>query len=102
MISPEYKRAVDIIFTDYWPLEHLQDFVDSVHIFKILVKHDCFAGNDDIYQYIKKKEMENGEIEENALNKASKIQLIYDVVRATIKPFPDYQYAENPLKKKLF
>lgn len=93
MISKEYKKAVELIRKEVWPITHPEDDLHkAVSVFKMLIQQGHNVGYDEIYQYLK----DCGHDEDLA----SETQKIYDVVKATLDT--EFGFKEETLRKHLF
>lgn len=94
MISEVYKKAVELIRKELFPIEHEDDLEKAVSVFKLLIKEGHYVGPDDIYQYL----IDYGNDREIE-GLASKTQQIYEVVKATLNT--KFGWKEDWLRKEL-
>lgn len=95
MISEEYKKAVDLV-RPFFPIDH--DLVKVVEVFKFLIGEACYAGDDNIYQYVIKYG-EHRE-DERICSVALEIQRTYEDVEAVLRP-DMVHWKKGFLRKKL-
>jgi len=101
MISPEYKKAIDLIRAELFPIEHEEDLQKVIQVFKLLIENGHYAGQDDIYQYLIKDISNDDFTAECDRNLASETQRIYEVVKTTIEPRTGFDWNEDWLREQL-
>jgi hypothetical protein len=81
MISKEYKKAVELIRKEAFPIEHVEDLAIAVSVFKLLIKEGYDVGQNEICEYLIVNYGNGKEMVDFAL----KTQQIHEVVKATLK-----------------
>ena len=81
MISKEYKKAVELIRKEAFPIEQIEDLEMAVSVFKLLIKEGYNVGPNEICEYLIVNYGNRREMVEFAL----KVQQVHEVVKATLK-----------------
>ncbi len=93
MISKEYKKGVDLIVKEVWPIEHHEDDLHkAVSVFKALIEEGHDVGCDDIFQYLRQSGHD--------AQLASETQRINQVVKATV--MTELGFPEKFLWERIF
>jgi hypothetical protein len=81
MISTEYKKAVELIRKEAFPIQDAEDLEIAVSVFKLLIKEGYEVHPNEICEYLIVNYGNGREMVDFAL----KIQQIHEVVKATLK-----------------
>jgi hypothetical protein len=92
MISKEYRKALDLIVKEVWPIGPEGNLHKAVSAFKMLIEEGHVVDANEIFYYLKDCH--------NDIWLASDIDNIYKVVKSTLKT--EFGWKEDWLRKELF
>jgi hypothetical protein len=92
MISKEYKKALDLIVKEVWPIGPEDNLHKAVSAFKMLIEEGHEVDSNEIFYYLKACHHD--------IWLASDIDNIYKVVKSTLKT--EFGWEKDWLRKELF
>jgi len=96
MISKEYKKAVELIREEVFPIESVEDLEMAVSVFKLLINEGYDVAHNEICEYLIINYGNSKEMVDFAL----KVQQIHEVVKAILKSSSGLD--EDLLLEKIF